>query len=291
MALVCAVVVGALIVYRARHFSTAQLLKRMPTIESLVVYIDFETLRRAGLVQLLDGSKAGEEPEYQEFARKTDFHWAQDLDRALLAVTPSGNYILAQGRFDWKSLSGYAASQGGSCYNTLCRMKGSTRERHISFLPLQSNLIAIAVSPNEIAATQLSNSVPGPDPEVPEGPVWLSIPSSMLRSDSLPSGTVPIARSVADADRVTVSLVPEGQRLAVKMTVVCRSAEDAGKVAADLTDKRERLRSVLAHEHATPGPADTAFVLLQGSFQANGRRVFGYWPMEQAFVRGMLGGN
>ena len=291
IAVVCGGVLGGLIIYRARHISTAQLLKRMPTIDSMVVYIDFEKLRQGGLLQLLDGSKMGEDPEYQEFARKTDFHWAQDLDRGMLAVSPSGNYFLVQGRFDWKSLRAYADSQGGNCYNTLCRMKGSTEDRHISFLPLQNNLMALAVSHDEGAATRLSNALPGPDPEVPEGPVWITIPSSMLRSDSLPEGTVSLARSVADADRVTLSFLPEGQRLAAKLTVICRSSEDARKVADDLMKKTEILRSMIAHAHANPGPLDMAGVVAAGSFQTNGRRVFGYWPMDPKFVERLLGGS
>ncbi len=289
IAVVCAAVVGGLVLYRSRHLTTAELLKRMPSIESLVVYIDFAKLRDAGLVQLLDGSKAGEDPEYQAFARKTDFHWAQDLDRAILAVTPSGKYILAEGRFDWKSLRSFVDSEGGNCYNTLCRMKGSQSDRNISFLPLQSNVMAMAIAPDEIAATHLSGWVSGPDPDVPDAPVWLSIPSSMLHSDSLPEGTISFARSIADADRVTLMFVPEGKRLAAKLTVLCRSSEDAKKVTDDLVKKTDILRSMIAHAHATPGPTDMAAVLAAGSFQANGRRVFGYWPMEQAFIEGILG--
>lgn len=286
---ICAGLVGGAIWYRSRTVTTAALLRRMPTIDSMVVFIDFDKLRQAGLVQLLDGSKVGEDPDYQAFARKTDFHWAQDLDSALLAIAPSGKYIAARGRFDWTRLRAFASSVGGDCYNTLCRMPGSTQDRHISFLPLQSNLIGMAVSTDDAAATRLTAQVGGPDSDIPDAPFWLSIPASVLKSDALPEGTVSFARSVADSDRVTLAFVPDGKRLAAKLTVVCRNEEDAAKIARDLTKKTEILRSMLAHAHARPNPADLTGVLNSGSFEAKGRRAFGYWPIEPIFVETALG--
>ncbi len=126
---------------------------------------------------------------------------------------------------------------------------------------------------------------------MPEGPVWLSIPSSVLKSETLPEGTVSFARSVSDADRVTLSLVPEKNRLAAKLTVLCRNGDDARRIVEDLDKKTEILRSMIAHAHATPGPADIAGVLAAGSFQSNGRKVFGYWPIEPAFMRAILGAS
>lgn len=289
IAVVCTAVIVGSVWYRSRRLSTAELLKRMPAIDSLVLYIDFERLRQAGLVQLLDGSKAGEDPEYQAFARKTDFHWAQDLDNAILAVAPSGKYIVAQGRFDWKSLRSFAESENGRCFSAMCKMQGSSPERHISFMPLQSNVMAMAIATDDGAVNRLTGWVSGPDPEVPDGPVWLSIPASILKSEELPEGTVSFARSIADADRVTLAFVPEGNRLAAKLNVLCRNEENAAKMAQDLTRTTEILRSMIAHAHAKPNPADIAGVLSAGSFQSKGRRVLGYWPIEPIFIETTLG--
>jgi hypothetical protein len=286
---ICGAAIGGLVIYRSRRLSAAAMLKRMPSIESLVLFIDFEKLRQAGLVQLLDGSKAGEDPDYRDFARQTDFHWAQDLDTAMLAAAPSGKYIIAQGRFDWKSLRAFVDSHGGRCLNTLCELAGSLPERRISFFPLRGNVMAMAVAQDDAAANRLSGWVSGPDPEVPDAPIWLSIPSSILKSNDLPEGTAMFAHSVSAADRVILTLVSEGKQLAAKLTVVCRSQEDATVVAAELSKKTEILRSVLAHEHANPGPENPASVLANGSFQSNGRRVFGYWPIQPAFVEAILG--
>jgi hypothetical protein len=289
VAVICIVVAAGVVWYRDRPISAAQLVRRMPRADALVLYIDFERLRQAGLVQLLDGSKAGEDPEYQAFARKTDFHWAQDLDAAVLGVSPAGKFIVARGRFDWKSLRSFAESENGSCYNTLCKLPGSTLDRHISFIPIQSNLMGLAVSKDDGAATRLLGMMSGPDPEVPDAPFWLSIPASLLRSDDLPEGTVSFARSIAGADRVVLSFVPEGGRLAAKLDVSCHSEADALKIAQDLQQKTEILRSMIAHAHATPSPADLAGVLTSGTFQVHGRKVAGYWPIERVFVETALG--
>ena len=286
---ICLAVAGMMVWYRSRHMTAGQLVKRMPSIDALVVFIDFAKLRQAGLVQLLDGSKAGEDPEYQAFARKTDFHWAQDLDAAVLAVAPSGKYIVAQGRFDWKSLRNFVDSEGGDCYNTMCKLPGSSLDRRISFLPLQSNVMAMAISSDDGAAIRLSGSPSGPDPQVPDAPIWLSIPASVLKSDQLPEGTVSFARSVAGADRVILMFVSDGQRLAAKLDVLCRNESDAKQAAQDLTQKTEILRSMIAHAHGKPNPADLTGVLTAGSFQAHGRHVAGYWPIERVFVETTLG--
>jgi hypothetical protein len=289
VACICVAVTGGMVWYRSRQMSAGQLLKRMPTVDALVLYINFEKLRQAGLVQLLDGSKAGEDPEYQAFARKTDFHWAQDLDAAALAVSPSGKYIVARGRFDWKSLRAFVDSEGGDCYNTLCKLPGSTLDRRISFLPLQSNVMAMAISTDDGAAVRLSGTAAGPDPDVPDAPVWISLPASVLKSEELPEGTVSFARSIAGADRVVLKFVPDGSKLAAKLDVLCRNDGDAAKVAQDLQQKTEVLRSMIAHAHAKPTSADLAGVLTAGTFRARGRRVTGYWPIERAFVEATIG--
>ena len=111
------------------------MLKRLPTDDAVVLYIDFGRLRAAAFCRLLDGSKVGEDPEYQSFVRKTDFDYKQDLDAAMVAFAPKGKYMLLRGRFDWKSLKSYVLASDGRCNNSFCKMAGSTPERRISFLP------------------------------------------------------------------------------------------------------------------------------------------------------------
>jgi hypothetical protein len=155
IAAICGASVWGVAWYRSRSLTTAALLRRMPAHDAMVAYIDFSQLRRAGILRLLDGSKAGEDPEYQNFVRQTQFDYQEDLDSAMVAFAPTGRFLLVQGRFDWKSLHAYVESQDGTCFNSFCRMTGSTPERRISFFPVRSNLMALAVSPDESAALRL----------------------------------------------------------------------------------------------------------------------------------------
>ena len=292
IAAVCGVSVWGVAWYRARSIATAALLRRMPAEDALVAYIDFSELRRAGILQLLDGSKAGEDPEYQNFVRQTQFDYKQDLDAAIVAFAPTGKFLFVQGRFDWKSLRAYVESQDGQCRNAFCRMNGSTPERRISFFPVRSNLMALAVSPDELAALRLENAASGPDPQVPAAPVWLSIPTSVLKSsDSLPAGTRNFARSLEQAETVTLAFAPEGHGLAARLDVRCRDDRDAADLASQLTRTTSLLREMMEREHRKPNPADLSGVLTSGAFRNEGRRVLGYWPIQPAFVQNVLGGS
>ena len=290
IAAVCGVSVWGVAWYRSRSLDTESLLRRMPAEDALVAYIDFSELRRAGILQLLDGSKAGEDPEYQHFVRQTQFDYKTDLDSAMVAFAPTGRFLLVQGRFDWKSLHAYVASQDGHCVNAFCRMTGSTPERRISFFPVRSNLMALAVSPDESAALRLQNAVSGPDPQVPAAPVWLSIPASVLKSsDSLPAGTRLFARSMEQAETVTLAFAPEGHGLAARLDVRCRDERAAADLASQLTRTTGLLRETMEREHQKPNPADLSGVLTAGTFRNEGRRVLGLWPIEPAFVQNVLG--
>lgn len=288
----CGLSLGGVIWYRSRALTPAAMLKRLPTDDAMVVYIDFAKLRAGGILQLLDGSKVGEDAEYQAFVRKTDFDYKQDLDAALLAFSPKGKYMLLKGRFDWKSLSAYVRGTDGVCNNSFCRMVGSAPERRISFFPVQSNLMALAVSPEEDAAHRMSDIDPRPEQEVPDAPIWLSIPPAVVNSgQSLPAGTQMFARSLKRAQAVTLAIVPEADRFAAKLSVRCASGSDATELAGELTKTTSLLRELITKEHQTPNPADLSGFLTSGSFRSEGSRVLGYWPMQRALIENLLGGG
>jgi len=290
IAAVCGASIGGVAWYRARSLTTAALLRRMPAEDALVAYIDFSELRRGGILQLLDGAKAGEDPEYQSFVRQTQFDYKKDLDAAIVAFAPTGRFLLLKGRFDWKSLRAYVEGQKGQCANSFCRMTGSVPERRISFFPLRSNLMALAVSPDESAALRLDHVVSGPDPQLPAAPVWLSVPTSVLKSgDSLPAGTRMFASGMERAETVILAFAPEGRGLAAKLDVRCRDERDAADLASQLTRTTSLLRETMEREGRKANPADLSGVLASGAFRNEGRRVLGYWRIERAFVQNMLG--
>jgi hypothetical protein len=277
VAAVCVVSIGGVALFRARDLKPAALLKRLPRGEALIVYVDFDALRRAGFLQLLYGTKVGTEPEYESFVRKTQFDYRKDLDAALVSFAPDGKFLLLKGRFDWKS------------YNSLCQMAGSAPERQISFFPVQSGLMALAVSADDGAALRMNSAAPGPDEEVPDAPVWLSIPPSFLKSSSnLPDGARMFARGMERAESVTVGFAPQGGRITARLNVRCRNAQDATDIAAQLTGATTLLQTMIAREHQRPNPADLSGVLAAGSFRGEGRLVVGYWPIDQAFVESVL---
>jgi hypothetical protein len=288
----CGLTLWGVIWYRSRALSPAAMLKRLPTDDAVVLYIDFSGLRAGGILQLLSASKVGEDPEYQSFVHQTDFDYKQDLDAAMVAFAPKGKYMLLKGRFDWKRLIAYVHNSEGKCNNSFCKLLGSAPEKRISFFPLQTNLMAMAVSEDDVAALRMNTVDPRADAEIPNAPIWLSIPPSVVRSgQSLPPGTQMFARSLERAQAVTLAVVPEGDGFAAKLKVRCASATDATALAADLSKTTGLLRDMIAREHQKANPADLSGFLTSGAFRSEGAQVSGYWPIARALIENLLGGN
>ena len=281
-------------VARFRYHSlrtTADWLQRLPTQDGAVFYIDFAALRKDGVLEMLAGSQVAEEPEYKVFVMKTEFDYTRDLDAVLACFTPRAKYLVVEGRFDWNSLQAYAREQGGTCRDALCRMSGSTPERKISFFPLRPNLMGLAVGPDDSAATDLESTAARRRAiELPNAPVWISIPPALLKSgDGLPPGTRMFAHTVEDADDVSIAMAPSGSRFEARLNVQCRSERQAAALAAQLGTVTAMLREMIAREHQTPNPSDLSGVLTSGTFNQLGTRVLGSWPLEKGFVTGLLG--
>jgi hypothetical protein len=291
IAAVCCLAVGGMVWYHAGTLTQTALLKRLPAADALVVWIDFAELRRTGFLQLLAGAKAAEKPEYRTFVHATRFDYMNDLDSVLAAFPRAGgSYLLVQGRFDWKSLRSYVAGESGKCVNSLCRVDGSAPDRHISFMPLRPDLMAMAVSDDAFAVNQLASPRPGPEPAMPAGLVWMTFPGSLPKSAwNLPDGARPLARIMENAPVVTLSFVPEDNRLAAKLEIRCRNEQDAADLASQLSTTTELARSLIEREHQKPNPADFSGVLTSGVFHSEGTRALGYWPIERSFVENLLG--
>jgi hypothetical protein len=275
---------------RSRPIGVAEQLRRMPDRNAVVFYVDFAALRQAGVLRLLDSSKITEDADYRRFAEKINLDWREDLDSALIAVGPSGKYMLVHGRFDWRSLRSYAESADGECNAGGCRLPGSTPDRHISFQALQRSLMALAVSKNDDwAVHHIERSGKGADPEVPSAPFWVRLPGAVLKAGGdLPSGTRMFAHSMEQADSVTLMLAPAGDRLEARLDVMCRNARDAADMAGELTRVTVMLREMIEREHQKPNSADLSGVLTSGTFRSQGQRVLGSWPIERAFLENLF---
>lgn len=260
----------------------AVLLSRLPTKDAVVLSVDFAALRKGGIFDLLSKSKVPEEPEYRTFVRNSNFDYKRDLDSAMVAFAPDGTFFLINGRFDWRKLAEYAKLQGGSCYGDLCRMTGSTPNRQISFVPLRQDLMALAVGGDDLAASRLKQSGPQRAIQIPSQPVWLSIPSSALKSgDKLPAGTRLFTSSMADAENVTLTLGPEGQTFEARLEAVCRSPQDAAALTAQLEKVTAMLKSA---------PGDLHDILATGAFRQAGQNVVGRWTIQKSFIENLAGG-
>jgi len=274
--------------------SPAEMLRRLPSQNAAVLFVDFDALRRGGILKLISPSKTGEEPDYQVFVTATGFDYRRDLDLAAVSFTGDGEFFVIKGRFDWKKLESYAQSQGGICAGHLCRMPGSTAERKISFYPLQSNLMALAVSGDSSAVMRLREPYGGAvQPlEPPLDPVWFSIPAENLKSpNQLPGGTRLFATALASADKILLSLGPQGQEFEARLAVTCRNSNDAAALATQLQRATSLLRDMIVREKHTPDPKDLSGVLTAGVFQQSGRRVLGRWPLPPDFLQSIAGGT
>ena len=291
VSVVCGSSVLGVVWYRSRALTPAAMLKRLPTDDALVVYIDFAALRRAGILQMLDGSKVGEDPEYRSFVSKTEFDFKQDLDTVMAVFAPSGKYMLVKGRFDWKSIMNYVRGVDGLCNNSFCRLTGSTPDRRISLYPIQSDLMALAVAKDESAANLMNTPNSHPEREIPAAPVWFSIPPSIIRSGQpLVPGSQMFQTNLERAQSVNFSLVPEASNFVVRLDVRCGSDSDAVVVAGELTKTTNLLRSLIAHENKQPNPADLSGFFTSGTFRSDGARVHGYWTITRALIDTLLGG-
>ena len=291
---VIAVLLGAIAMFaylRPRDLAPEVALARLPSDNAAVLSIDFAALRRGGIFEMLSGPVVEEEPEYKTFVEKTAFDYRRDLDRAFISFHSSGVYFLVRGRFDWKRLEAYAREQGGGCVNGLCRMPGSVPERKISFFPIQSNLLAMAVSRDESAATRMSERAKDARAiAMLQQPVWLSLPSSALKkSDDFPTGTRLFAKAIEGAESATISLGPQGKAYEAQMDVVCRNPQEASIVAEQFQKVTALLRTLIEREKQKPSPGDLSGVLTAGVFRQENTHVFGRWPLERAFIENLAG--
>ena len=146
-------------------------------------------------------------------------------------------------------------------------MSGSTPERRISFFPVQANLMALAVSTDPLAAARLGDPQPGmvQPLELPGDPVWMTVPADALKgAEKRPSGTRMFATALASADKILLSLGPDGAQFAARLQVTCRTAQEAAALAGQLKNATVLLGEMIAREKQKPNPKDLSGVLTAG---------------------------
>jgi len=263
------------------------LLSRFPAEDSLVFSADVALLRRAGL---LGPSKTPPEPEYKAFLEGTGFDYRRDLDQLTAALSPSGTYFILQGRFNWKQLETYAERNSGSCYEKLCRMQGSTAERRISWLPLRSDAMALAVSTSDMAATRLARAGDAVTATLPGSPVWISVPGAELRRESAGAPNLRfLLTALGAAERVVVTFDATTTGVEARLQASCKSDDDAKVLASELRIATGELKEAQAKAHEAQDDPILA-VLTTGSFEQAGRKVTGSWGLAKTVLETLLAG-
>jgi hypothetical protein len=291
LAILCIAFTGGIHLYRTRGGSNpADLVSYLPVDNATIVYIDAEAIRRSGILNMIAGSKATEELEYQQFVDQTMFDYRQDLDAVAVAFKDGQVYLAARGNFHWKNLMDYAIRQGGSCHNSFCIAPSSRPSRRVSFYPLKPNLMALAISSDDSAAYSIARR-PGKLALVPPNePLWMLVPALALKdTDALPAGAKPYASALRNAEQILFTVGPDSGRLQVSLQVTCRDAVTAAKLLVDFQNATDTLRSWIAREHQQPNPADLTGVLVAGKFRRDDQRVYGEWPIPRALVDSLTG--
>lgn len=293
--LIVAGAVGGFIKWRSsRDYDATRLVTTLPRNGSAIVYLDFATLRAAGLLDALAGSKATEEPEYRKFVEDSGFNYRSDLDAVAVAFQDGNMYATARGTFRWKRLADYAQASGGACANSVCELPASQPGRFISFYLLRSNVLALAVSPDR-HGVDIINPPKGEPVFRSSDPVALSAPGSVFENAGvLPPGARAFLSPLSTATRVTFyagSTAGDKTKLALRLDAECASPEAARVLAEQLQSTTQLLKNMLAREKMTPSPADLSGLLVAGSFLAKEGRVEGSWPLDRRFVDGLLSGG
>jgi hypothetical protein len=145
-----------------------------------------------------------------------------------------------------------------------------------------------AVSTSDLAAARLTNEGPPVTGNIPSGPVWLSVPGATLRQqNAVPAGLRGMFTALQNTDRVVITMQPSGNGIEARMEASCRTAADAAVLASQLRIATSTLRDALA---ADKQDDELAAMLKSGTFDENGSRVTGRWPVQKTLLDSLTAG-
>lgn len=292
--------VAALYYYRKVNTETpGQMISILPRQNASVFYVNVGAIRDSGLLSDVSGPRVTEEPEYKDFLAQTNFDYQRDLDRLAGATTGDETYLLLAGRFDWKRLSQYTRRHGGQCLQGICSLPANRPNHWVSFLPLRSNLMGLAISDNQRAVYSIGKIGSVTEISVPKDPVWISIPHVILaKPHTLPPIAAALVDAVGSATTLTLSLTdPEAQTgipgldqaaFVVRMEARFDSAANAVDMESQLIRATSLVKTMVDTRQAPAGPTDLASILMRGSFQDASGVVTGSWPVSREFVNSLL---
>jgi len=291
--LVGALAAGAIYYFYLRRAPAApDLVALLPASNASIVYLDVAAIRRSGILNMLAGSKAAEEPEYRQFVDQTNFDYRRDLDAVALAFKDGQVFLASRGRFHWKNLADYAVRAGGSCHNNYCVTPGSRPDRRISFYPVRPDVLGMAISADDFAAYQVTRQSGKVSLQPPAQPAWALISIDALKEPGvLPAGAKPYVAALQKADQALFTIGLESDHLRLAVDVTCHDAAAAATLLTSFQNTTDTLRKWIAREHSQANPADLSGVLVGGTFRRDDRLVYGQWPIPAAFVKAITEGS
>ena len=293
LAVVCGGVIATLEWASLSHrYDAAHMLGRLPLADSVKLWVDVDQLRSSGMLDLLAGSAAAEDPEYREFTRQIGFDYRTSLDGVAAAFHNGNVYFAVHGKFDFKKLVDYVHKQeGGSCQDVVCSLPASQPGRYVSFYPLDGQALALAFS-GEPAGVRMVAPNPGTPPLNPSAPVWISAPGSAYSEfKHLPSGAQAFLSPLTETRESAFSIGPAGSGLELHLDATSASADSALRLAAQLSSTTEELRKMIRLQHMTPSAADLSGLLVSGRFEAHDVHVTGVWPLERKLLESLFTGK
>jgi hypothetical protein len=286
-----AIVAGFLIWRGATTYNDAQLIQCLPQARATHVFLDVEKLRRGGVLDLIAGSKSAEDADYKAFLEHTGLNYRTDIDAIAAAFSEGNTYLAMRGRFDWKKLSAYVASQGGRCSEAACSMAATRAGYFVSLTPLRRAVLAIAVSTDEHGVRMIGLQDWRKPPRLPQEPVWLSVPSYALSEASLGAGTHAFLEPLSQAQDVIFAAGAAGGGFQLRVEATCATPEIAELMTRRLASSTDMLKKMLEREHLTASPNDLSGVLVAGTFTQQKERVNGSWPISRGFLESLAGGE
>lgn len=280
--------------FYSRPYDAARLIQCLPQDRSLHAYLNVGLLRSAGILDLLAGSKAGEEADYKTFVEQTGFDYRTDLDAVAAGFRDGDEYFAVQGRFKWDRLSAYAQSHQGKCETATCSMPASQPGKTISFSLLRRDVLAMAVARDPQASRVIFPGFWKEPPKIPAGAIWVSAPPYVFAdAKSLPVGLGPFKSQLEKARGTVFTLAPSADQKSfeLRMIVDCAAPDDAAKMAAQFSTVTDLLKRMLDRDKLKPAAGDLSGVLIAGRFEAQKEQVTGTWPIERKFIESLVSGK
>jgi hypothetical protein len=271
-------------------WDAAHMVAALPSQNATLVYADVETLRKAGVLERLAGSRSAEEADYRRFVEQIGFDYRTDLDAIAASFVSGDVYLTVRGRFQWTQLAEYAKSQRGECHYAVCSLPASAPGRRISFFPLHKDVLALAETSDRASVEVIAPGSVAKLPPLPPEPLWITIPSSVLaKAAALPVTARTIVTPLTRAEKVTIAAgAQDPLHTVLRLAVSCRTPNEAETIRSELYDATNALRAASANEKAPLGEPDWMAVLRGGTFVRNEAEVTGTWPLDRQFLDSLV---